>query len=98
MFLIVCLLSQKIYKFIQLTFDFENISNSDQSVTTYSFEAYADGYFMEQSYTDTDLRATLSSGKKTQETVTFEVPIDASEIQIEYEAYFWNDEKIVFIA
>jgi hypothetical protein len=86
------------YKFIQLAFDFENISNSDQTVTTFGFEAYADGYSTEQSYIDTDLSATLSSGKKTKGTVTFEVPIDASEIQIEYETNFWNDEKITFIA
>jgi hypothetical protein len=86
------------HKFIQLTFDFENISDSDKSVSTFSFEAYADGYAMEQSYIDTDLSATLSTGKKTKGTVTFEVPIEASEIQVEYEANFWNDEKIVFIA
>ncbi len=86
------------YKFIQMAFDFENISDSDKSVSTFSFEAYADGYAMEQSYIDTDLSATLSSGKKTKGTVTFEVPIDASELQVEYETNFWKEEKITFIA
>lgn len=86
------------FKFIQLAFDFENTSDSDQSVSTFGFEGYADGYAMEQSYIDTDLNATLSSGKKTKGTVTFEVPIEASDIQIEYETNFWNDEKIIFIA
>ncbi|MHB8132128.1 MAG: DUF4190 domain-containing protein [Mobilitalea sp.] len=86
------------FKFIQLAFDFENTSDSDQSVSTFGFEGYADGYAMEQIYIDTDLSATLSSGKKTKGTVTFEVPIEASEIQIEYETNFWNDEKITFIA
>lgn len=83
-------------KYIQLEFEFENIGDSDQFVSTFEFNGYADGYTVEKAYTDTDLSATLSSGKKTKGTVTVEVPIDAKEIIVEYEENAFIGGKTIF--
>lgn len=85
----------KKYVFIKLAF--ENQGTSDSSVSSFSFEAYADGYNVEQHYTDNDLSATLSPGRTTEGVVVFEVPEDAKEIEIEYETNFFSDKKIKFI-
>lgn len=83
-------------KFIQLEFEFENIGDSDKHVSTFAFNGYADGYNVEKSYTDTDLSASLSTGKKAKGTVTFEVPADATEISVEYEENSFIGDKIIF--
>lgn len=84
--------------YYKMDFEFENISDSDQYISSFDFKCYADGYDMEQSYMDElDLDATLSPGKKTKGSVFFEVPIDSSEIILEYETNFWTEEKIVFV-
>lgn len=85
-------------KFIQAQFEFENIGESDEYISSYDFEAYADSYAIDQTYLDEDaLDATLSKGKKTKGSVYFEVPEDTKEITIEYETNFWTESKIVFI-
>ena len=85
-------------KYIFLNFVFINTSdNSDASVSLYDFECYADGYNCEGYYgADDDLSATLSAGRSTQGSIYFEVPIDAKEIEIEYESNVFTDEKITF--
>lgn len=84
--------------FYKMEFEFENISDSDEYVSSYDFNCYADGYDMEQSYMDMmDLDATLSPGKKTKGFVFFQVPKDSKEITLEYETNFWTENKIVFI-
>lgn len=83
--------------YYKMDFEFENISDSDQYVSSFNFKCYADGYDMEQSYMDgMDLDATLSSGKKTKGSVFFEVPEDSKEITLEYETNFWSESKVVF--
>lgn len=84
--------------FYKMDFEFENISDSDENVSSFDFKCYADGYDMEQSYMEgLDLDATLSPGKKTKGSVLFEVPVDCKEIMLEYETNFWTESKIVFI-
>ena len=85
-------------KFIKATFEFENISKDDQTVSSMvDFNCYADGYDMESRYFDDgDLSATLSSGKKTQGSVYYEVPVNAQEITIEYETNYFTQDKIIF--
>lgn len=84
--------------YYKMDFEFENISDSDQHVSSFYFKCYADGYDMEQSYMDgMDLDATLSPGKKTKGSVFFEVPADSKEITLEYETNFWTEDKIIFI-
>lgn len=84
--------------FYRMEFEFENISETDQYVSSFNFKCYADSYDMEQRYLDDiDLDATLSKGKKTKGYIFFEVPKDATEITLEYETNYWTGNKIIFI-
>lgn len=83
--------------FYKMEFEFENISDSDEYVSSYNFDCYADDYDMEQTWMDGfDLDATLSPGKKTKGAVFFEVPADSNAITLEYETNFWSENKVVF--
>lgn len=88
------------YKVIQAVFDFENISTTDQSLN--GLYCYADGVKCEEFYSVDDYSSptleTISAGRKlTNATVYFEVPKDAKDIELEYEADFWSSEKYIFI-
>ena len=87
------------YKYIFLQFSFENTSTTtDNSISFYSFNGYADGYEADMFYGgDDDLSATLSAGRNTTGTVIFEVPVDSKDIEIEYEPNFFTQRKITFI-
>ncbi len=86
------------YKVIQACFEFENISSSDEYVSSLDFNCYADGYDCEVFYSvdDSGLSSTLSTGKKAKGNVYFEVPKDAQEITLEYELNAWTSEKVIF--
>jgi RNA polymerase subunit RPABC4/transcription elongation factor Spt4 len=86
-------------QYIYLEFAFENTSDSsDDSISFYSFECYADGYNVDMYYGgEDDLSATLSAGRSTIGYVYFEVPVDAQEIEVEYETNFITSEKILFL-
>ncbi len=84
-------------KYIYIELEVENLSDSDQSISFYSFECYADGKHCEAFYgRDDALSATLSAGRKAKGTVAFEVPIDAENIEIEFEDNVWTSSKIIF--
>ena len=86
------------YKYIYCEFEFENISNSDTTVSSMAgFYCYADGNSCDGTYSrDDDISATLSAGRKTKGTVAFEVPVDAEVIEIEYLTNYWTSNRIVF--
>lgn len=87
------------YKIISAEFEFENVGTIDQTVSSFDFTCYADGYDCED-FWNTDnatFSSTLSSGKKTKGTVYFEVPKDATEIVLEYETNWLTSSKIEFI-
>jgi|GEM_PF-448440 len=84
------------YQYIYIDLAFENTGDGDDSVSFYSFDCYADGYQVDQHYTDDDVSATLSGGRMTEGIVCFEVPVDATEIEIEYETNMFTEEKIKF--
>lgn len=86
------------HEFYKFEFEFVNISDSDQYVSSMDFNCYADGYDMESAYSseDKDLDATLSAGKKTKGVVCFEVPKDAKNISLEYETNYWSESKVCF--
>ncbi len=87
------------FRFITCEFEFENLSDADQFVSAYSFDCFADGISCESGYfRDDELSATLSSGRKARGTVTFEVPIDAQVIEVEYLSNFWTSNRVVFTA
>ena len=86
------------HEFYKFEFEFVNISDSDQYVSSCDFNCYADGYDMESAYSskDKDLDATLSAGKKAKGVVCFEIPKDAKNISLEYETNYWRDSKGCF--
>ena len=85
------------YHYISCEFEFENIGDSDTGVTSWDFDCYANGVDCDGCYIrDDDLSATLSHGRKVKGTVTFEVPLDASIVEVEYVSNFWTSERIVF--
>lgn len=85
-------------EYIFLTFAFINTSKtSDTSISSFSFECYADGYACDSYYGgDDDLSGTLSAGRSTVGSVYFEVPEDAQGIEIEYETNIFTQKKIIF--
>ena len=87
------------YKVVCASFEFENISTTDQLASSYNFSCYADGYDCENFYyvDDSSFSANLSSGKKTKGNVYFEVPESSTSIVIEYENNIWTSSKIKFI-
>lgn len=87
------------HKVIKAEFEFENVSSSEQYVSSYEFDCYADGYDCDAfwSVDDSTFSANLSSGKKAKGTVYFEVPKDAEEITLEYELNVWTNRKVEFV-
>lgn len=88
------------YMYYRMEFEFENISDSDKSVSSMvDWNCYADGYKVDQTWIgdDNGLDATLSTGKKTKGAVFFEIPKEAQSIELEYETNFWTEDKIIFI-
>ena len=83
--------------FISLTFEFENMGNSDKTISSFSFDCYADGLNCDQTYIrDDDISATLSAGRKAKGTVTYEVPDEASVIEVEFNDNIWTSNRITF--
>lgn len=85
--------------FYRFEFEFENTGNTDKSISSLiSWNCYADGYAMEQSWIGDDvLDATISPERKAKGAIYYEVPENAESIDIEYETNFWSQNKIVFI-
>lgn len=91
---------KKGYKVIEAVFDFENVSSSDISLN--GFECYADGEKCEAFYSVEDYNnpwfESISAGRKlTNAKIYFEVPSNAENIELEYEADFWSSDKYIFI-
>lgn len=90
------------YKIIMAKFEVENVGEDEQFISYYDFTAYADGMAVEQRYylndNYEDISVTINSGKKGIGYVFFEVPTDAKEITIEYEASWLSDIEIEFVA
>lgn len=84
-------------KFIRMEFHVDNQSGSDQTVSVYSFNCYADGYECDSEYQSDSISASLSNGRTGDGAVYFEVPIDAKEIEVEYELNMFTGAKIKFI-
>ena len=88
------------YAYYKMEFEFENISDSDKSVSSMiGWNCYADSYKTDQTWIgdDNGLDASLSAGKKTKGAVFFEIPKDAQSIELEYETNFWTEDKLIFV-
>lgn len=87
------------YHYVTCELEFENVSDSDVTVSYFSFDCYADGIDCEAAYfRDDAINATLSAGRKAKGTVTFEVPDNATVVEVEYLANFWTSNRVVFDA
>ena len=85
------------YRFVTCTFEFTNKGSSDEHVSYYDFDCYADGFNCNVVYIrDDSLSATISSGRKAKGTVTFEIPIDATVIEVEFLSNYWTSNRVVF--
>lgn len=87
------------YHFITCEFEFENIGSSDEHISSFNFDCYADGTSCKANYyRDDNLSATLSAGRKVKGTVTFEVPTNANVVEVEYLSNYWTANRVVFNA
>lgn len=88
------------YVYWQFEFKFENISDTDQVVSSLmDWECYADNAKVDQTYIgdNNGLDATLSAGRETQGTIYYEVPVDAQNVELEYDINYWQSDKIIFV-
>ena len=88
------------YVYWEFKFKFENISNTDQTVSTMmDWECYADNSKADQTwiFDDNGLDGKLSAGREAEGAVYFEVPKDAENIELEYDINFWQSDKIIFV-
>ena len=84
------------YAYIEL--EVENLSDSDQTISYFSFTCYADGVSCNGFYgMDDALSSSLSPGRKAKGTIAFEVPKDAQVIEFEFVDNFWTENKLVFL-
>ena len=88
------------YVYWEFKFKFENISNTDQTVSTMmDWECYTDNSKADQTWIvdDNGLDGKLSAGREAEGAVYFEVPEDAENIELEYDINFWQSDKIIFV-
>lgn len=84
-------------KYIMIKFEVENISTERDElyVSNFEFNATADGVAVKTAYIGNDnydsLTATIGKGKKTIGYIFYEVPINAKNILVNYNANFWID-------
>lgn len=86
-------------KIIYATFEFENISDDNEYISTGDFSCYADGYDCKSYlwFWSGKFRCNSFKGKKNKRKDIFEVPKDAKEIKIEYDINFLTSDKIIFV-
>ena len=87
-------------KIVRVYFVIENISKSDQGVGSWDFKCYADGRAVSEYYYGDDTLPgyeNISSGRKIEGYIYFEVPVNANEIEIEYEINMWTSKKVIFV-
>ena len=86
--------------FYRFEFEFENTGSSDLAISSIiSWNCYADGYAVNQSWVGDDvLDTTISPGRKAKGALYFEIPQSAKSIELEYETNFWLEDKIIFVA
>lgn len=86
-------------KIVKADFEFENVGSTDQYVSAYEFDCYADGYDCENFWStdDSAFSSTLSSGKKAKGSVYFQVPTTATKITIEYKLNAFTGDKVEFL-
>lgn len=85
-------------KYIEVSFTFENTGDSgDKYVSVYDFDCYADNTLCDQTYNfgGDFINTNLSAGRNVSFSTYYIVPTDATNIELEYTANIWTDEKVV---
>ena len=72
-------------KYVGVSFSVDNISDSDEIISAYDFECYADNALCEMASFKSGNTGTISKGRQTAFTVYWIVPYDAGSIELEYE-------------
>ncbi len=82
---------------VRIKISAENTASSDRYISSLDFECYADGTKVEDYYyADIFTGGELSKGRKAEGYLYFEVPVNAKDIEVEYETSFWTDKKAIF--
>ena len=85
------------YHFVTCTFEFENLGSSDEHVSYFDFDCFADGLSCDQNYMrDDNLSATISAGRKAKGTVTFAIPDNCEVAEVEFVSDYWSSKRVVF--
>lgn len=87
-------------KYVMASFTFTNTSKTDKYVSIYDFDCYADNQTCEQKYglDNSDfINTNLSAGRTVSFNTYYEVPINASSIELEYTLNLWTDKKMKII-
>ena len=89
------------YVYFQFTFKFENISDTDQAISTMiDWECYADNSKVDQTWIvdDNGLDGKLSSGRESEGSVDLEGPEDAESVELEDDINLWQSDNKTFVA
>ena len=84
-------------KYIMASFTYQNNDDTDAYVSIYDFDCYADGTLCEQTYhfSGDFINGNISSGRNVSFATHYVVPVDANEIELEYTANMFTDEKVI---
>lgn len=84
------------YKYVKVSFTYENKNDSDKYVSIYDYDCYADGTLCEQYFLfgGDFINANLSSGRNVSFDTYYVVPADATVIELEYTENIFTDDKI----
>lgn len=87
-------------KLIRAYFVIENIGKTDTLVSFLDFDCYADDVAVSDNWAGGEKQlstTTLSSGRKTEGYLYYEVPVNAEKIELEYETSYWTQKKAIFV-
>lgn len=85
-------------KYISVSFTFENNGKNDEYVSIYDFDCYADNTSCEQAFLPDGsdfINTSLSSGRNISFTTYYQVPDNATSIELEYTKSYWSSEKAI---
>lgn len=86
-------------KFIRAYFSFTNTGKADRMVGSWDFECYVDNAQIDSMLVAGDdalSTRTISAGRNLKGYLYYEVPKNASSIELEYETSWWTEKKAVF--
>ena len=86
-------------KVVSATFKIENVSDTDQYISTidcYADDKKCDSFYGVEDYDDPFFNS-ISPGRSVEGTVYFEVPSNAKNVELEFENSVWTSDKVVFV-